>query len=158
MTRSAFALLTLGAAAFALATACPSEDGHEHGTNIPCAEDTRDEPYDPGMEKDTDGGLMTVVLDESTPGPIDIGANTWTLSVADAGSGDPALGCTITAVPWMVDHGHGSNEPVAEEDGAGVYTITDIQVTMAGLWDTELQLTCPGIGEDTVHFVFCIDG
>lgn len=158
MTFPTFARLSPAVVALCLATGCPSDGGHDHGANIPCAEDTRDEAYEPGMEKTTDAGLMTVVLDEADPGPIDIGSNNWTVSVADAASGDPALGCTITAVPWMTDHGHGSNEPVGTEDGDGVYTVTDIQVTMAGLWDTELQLNCPGIGEDTVHFVFCIDG
>ncbi len=138
---------------------CPSGDDDDHASNIPCDEDTRDEAYEPGMEKTTDNGLMTVVLVESTPGPIDIGSNDWTLSVADPATGDPESGCTITAVPEMTDHGHGSNEPVAEETATpGTYDIIGISITMAGLWDTELSLECPVLGDDTIHFVFCIDG
>ena len=148
-------------AALALSTACPDEHEHEHehGANIPCDEDTRDEEYSPGMEKETDEGRMTVVLEEAVPGPIDLGSNAWTISVADPTSGDPESGCTITAVPWMTDHNHGSNSPVAtESDTAGTYEISDLQVTMAGLWDTTLSLECPNLGDDTVHFVFCIEG
>jgi hypothetical protein len=142
-----------------LMSACPTGEPHSHGTNIPCDEDNRDEPYNPGMEKETDVGLMTVVLDASTPGPIDIGNNDWTLSVSDPTTGEAETGCTITAVPWMVDHDHGSNTPVAEEtDTPGTYEIVSVEITMAGLWDTELQLVCPNLGDDTVHFLFCIDG
>ncbi len=152
------ALLFLASLTLAL-TGCPSDDDDHHGNNIPCDEDTRDEAYEPGMEKATDNGLMTVVLEESSPGPIDIGDNDWTISVSDPTSGDAEAGCTITAVPWMVDHGHGSNEPVAVETATpGTYEITGISVTMAGLWDTELALDCPDLGEDTIHFLFCIDG
>jgi hypothetical protein len=142
-----------------LTAACPSSDDHGHGSNIPCDEDTRDEEYTPGLEKATDNGLMTVVLDELSPGPIGIGSSDWTISVSDPASGAAESGCTITAVPWMVDHGHGTNEPVAEETATpGTYEILSVEISMAGLWDTELRLECPNLGTDTASFVFCIDG
>lgn len=42
---------------------------------------------------------------------------------------------TLTVTPWMPAHGHGTTPPTITKDAIGLYTISDINLSMAGLWE-----------------------
>ena len=107
-----------------------------------------------GITKASDAGAFTVAL-TSDPSPPIKGVNTWTLMITDGGGAGVEAG-TVTVTPWMPAHDHGSNS-VAEVtvDGGGQYTVTPVDLHMAGVWDTTITID-DGMAMDEVHFVFDI--
>ena len=123
-----------------------------------CENEDRSVPYEAGMVVDGDDGLLSLRLDEASPTPPDLGDNDWTLTVLDA-DGLPAAGCVLTAIPWMVDHGHGSNEPASEAtDAAGAAFIEAIDLIMPGYWAIAVEAECDDGTTDRVQFDFCVEG
>lgn len=83
-----------------------------------------------------------------SPNPPAIGLAASELTITDAG-GAPATGLTLTVLPWMPAHGHGtSTMPAVSETAPGVYVATPIDFYMAGQW--ELRTTIAGAVDDTV--------
>ncbi len=120
-------------------------DGHESG-------DLEADDYSEGMVKDCDAGQFSVAL-SSEPGPPEKGVNTWTLEVSDH-SGAAVEGATLTVTPTMPEHGHGSQSLAdVTDEGGGQYTVTPVDLHMAGLWDVEITID-GGDTSDRVHFVF----
>lgn len=132
-----------------------------HGTDTHADTDTDTDTggvdvdeYMDGITKASDAGAFTVSL-TSDPSPPIKGVNTWTLMITDGG-GAGVEGGTITVTPWMPAHGHGSNsEAVVTADGGGQYTVTPVDLHMAGVWDTTIAID-DGMAMDEVHFVFDI--
>ena len=47
----------------------------------------------------------------------------------------------ITIIPWMPDHGHGTDrEPSIVPMGDGVYAVEDVVYTMPGLWHLNVDI------------------
>jgi len=122
-----------------------------------CVLDNRGETYQPGMQQAGMNKLFTVKLLDSNPGPPVKGTNTWMIAVADAG-GAPVPGATITVVPFMPDHGHGSPIKVAVTDqGGGQYQLAPLYLFMAGIWQITINITANNMTDQSV-FYFCIEG
>jgi hypothetical protein len=127
------------------------------GTQTACQKDTRKDAYASGLAKS--GASFTVKLLDAQPAPPSKGTNTMTVQVLDA-SGKPVDGASVTLVPFMPDHGHGSAvAPIVKGLGAdGKYTIEKVYLAMAGLWELRFNVQAPGAASSDVTFSFCLDG
>ena len=150
--------------AFALALAasgCSDEAGSSSGTSgsgaTACERDARKDAYASGLAKT--GASFTVKILDAQPAPPTKGTNVLTLQVMDA-AGAPVNGASVTVVPFMPDHGHGSAVmPVVTALGAdGKYTVEKLYLAMAGLWELRVNVTAPGAAPSDVTFAFCLDG
>jgi hypothetical protein len=139
--------------------ACSSEHDTTHSAmpETACARDTRKDVYAAGLEKKT--ASFSIKLVESKPGPPAKGTNEMVFLVADL-SGTPLDGATVTVVPWMPDHAHGSAmKPTTSALGGGLYRASSVSLTMAGLWQIKVavQRLANGSPEEAM-FQFCLDG
>ncbi len=150
------------AIALSFLAACGDDSGGtssstSSGGGTACDRDTRKDVYAAGMAK-TGAGVTVKILD-AQPSPPSKGKNTLTLQVLDAG-GKPVDGATLSIVPTMPDHGHGTSVvPVVTPLGAdGKYTASDVYLAMAGLWEVKITVQVPGGATSDVTFAFCLDG
>jgi hypothetical protein len=131
--------------------------GPDHGTNVPCEEETRKDVYTPGLEKQ--GDTLETQLLAIDPEPADVGRNDWVLAVV--GPDDQRIeGCTITARPWMIEHNHGTSPATVDSVAgaqSGEYELTKLNLFMSGLWDVQLTIECSGDPEE-VSYKFCLEG
>lgn len=127
------------------------------GNATACERDTRKDVYAAGLSKT--GAAMTVKLLDAQPAPLVKGTNTLVLQVLD-GAGKPVDAATITIVPFMPDHGHGSAvAPIVTPAGAdGKYNVSKVYLSMAGLWELRMNVQVPGSTPADVTFSFCLDG
>jgi hypothetical protein len=137
--------------------AAPVPGDPDADTFIPCDDDPRAEHYAPSMQKTGPKGQITVTLLSSDPGPPIKGVNTWKVLVTESGK-TPQAGVTMKVVPFMPDHGHGTNlkpaiTPLAD---VGQYQVTPLYLFMAGLWEVTLNVTTTTGSQDAVVFRFCI--
>jgi hypothetical protein len=124
--------------------------------NIGCQFDSRAMTYAPGMQLSGTGGVLKFAIESATPAPPLKGNNSWSVKILD-GSGAAVTGATMTAVPFMPDHGHGTQvTPVVTPDGDS-YTVAPLYLFMPGLWQVTLDATSAA-GDDSVKFDFCIAG
>jgi YtkA-like protein len=94
----------------------------------------------------TSGQLNVGVRWSPNPPALGFDAAELTLTGTD---GAPAGGLTLTVLPWMPAHGHGtSTMPGVTETTPGVYVATPIDFYMAGQW--ELRTTIVGAADDMV--------
>ncbi|MBX3192704.1 MAG: FixH family protein [Labilithrix sp.] len=152
------ALFTVAALALAL-SGCSSEDpgaSSGGGRQTACEKDTRKDIYVAGLSKQNAG--LSVKLVESTPAPPAKLTNAMTFQVLD-GAGKPLDGATVSVVPFMPDHGHGSQvAPVVTPKGNGTYEVANIYLAMAGLWRITVSVQTPGGAPQEIAFQFCVDG
>jgi hypothetical protein len=159
--------------AVAAGIGCSSDDEGSSGTGGACASDSRKDIYTAGLTKTT--GSMMVRLVESiaisgatrTPGAPHKGTNELTVEILDANGAPLNLtgpdgkflpGVTVTMTPWMPDHAHGSaRKTIVTPSGNGRYTISDIWLSMAGLWQLSVNVTTAS-GSQEAMFQFCLDG
>jgi hypothetical protein len=152
----------IGAAAVSVVIACGGSGGkgsdehqHQDVASDVCHSETGFDTYSDGMSKTSDGG-MTVALTGAVPAPPAQFDNEWTLVVTDA-AGEPVVGATIEVLPWMTEHGHGSNvAPVVQDNEDGTYTVTDINLHMVGVWDTRVTVATSDGAREDVTFSFCV--
>lgn len=145
------------------AAACSGDDddtSSSGGTSGPaggCAADTRKDVYTAGMTKPA--GQYQVKIVEAMPGPMIKGMNAMNIEIVDA-NGQPVDGATVTVTPFMPDHGHGSARPVVvKPEGNGKYAVTEIWLSMAGLWTLTVSVQPAGGGPiQEAVFQFCLDG
>lgn len=132
-------------------------DAGASGGATACDRDTRKDVYAAGLTKA--GATFTVKILDAQPAPPVKGTNTFTLQVLDA-SGKPVDGATVSVVPFMPDHGHGSAVvPVVTPVGTdGKYTVSKVYLAMAGLWEIRIDVQAPGVAATDVTFAFCLDG
>jgi hypothetical protein len=145
------------------AAACSGDDddtsssGGTPGPAAGCAADTRKDVYTAGMTKPA--GQLQVKIVEANPGPMIKGMNAMNIEIVDA-NGQPVDGATVTVTPFMPDHGHGSARPVVvKPEGNGRYAVTEIWLSMAGLWTLTISVQPAGGGPiQEAVFQFCLDG
>jgi YtkA-like len=76
-----------------------------------------------------------------------VGVDAGEFTVKDA-NGAPINGLTLTVVPWMPAHGHGTAvKPVITETSPGIFVATRLYLYMSGHWD--LRTTIGGADGDT---------
>ena len=149
------AVATLGLACFML-LGC-SDDGDSEGEKpmeMPVDCEGRGEAFVAGQVRTSEDGLVAVQLTDAEPAPPAQADNFWTLQLTDAEQ-QPALGVSIVAVPYMVDHQHGTAPQIATERGDGQYELGPLALTMSGLWEITLQLTLADGSETSVVYSFC---
>ena len=148
-------------------SACSSSGGSDNGTSgtsgssgttaSACAQDTRKDIYTAGLAKHT-GGSLSVKAMESTPAPPAKLNNAMTFQVVDA-AGLAVDGASVSVVPFMPDHGHGSSvKPTVTPKGGGLYEVTNLYYPMPGLWRVTVTVQLPNVAPQDVAFSFCIDG
>jgi hypothetical protein len=158
---SAFRVGLLSTGLLALA-ACTSSAGGGESTSgstgsSACDLDTRKDIYVAGLSKTTPGALRVKIV-ESTPAPPAKLNNELTLQVIDS-SGANVDGATLSVVPFMPDHGHGSAiKPTVTSKGGGVYNVVGLYYPMPGLWRVTVTVQLPNVAAQDVAFSFCIDG
>jgi hypothetical protein len=147
-----------------LVGACSSDDTEEGGSsgssggfqNTACAQDTRKDIYTAGLAKQS--AALSVKIVESTPSPPKKGTNTMLLQIDDA-AGKPLEGATVSVLPYMPDHAHGSAvTPVVTAMGGGKYAVAKLYYPMPGLWKVTVTVQMPGAAPQEVAFNFCFDG
>ena len=153
------------ATALVAVAACGTSDGGGDGTSgtsgsatNACAQDTRKDIYTAGLSKKTAGELSVKIV-ESTPAPPAKLTNTMTFQLLDAAN-LPVDGASVSVVPFMPDHGHGSAiKPSVTPKGGGLYAVTNLYYPMPGLWRVTVTIQMPGAAAaQEVAFSFCIDG
>jgi len=76
-----------------------------------------------------------------------VGVDAGELTVTDA-TGTPISGLTLSIVPWMPAHGHGTSvKPQIAETAPGVFVATPLYLYMSGHW--ELRTAIGGADLDT---------
>ncbi len=82
------------------------------------------------------------------------GVNTLQLVVTRATDGAPAAGLELEVVLWMPAMGHGASvkPSVHAETEPGVFTVTNVNLFMPGLW--EIRTTIGGSASDHVTPTF----
>lgn len=135
----------------------PPEASPDAAAPTGCAAEKRADAFALGLSKTLPNGSV-VRLVAATPAPPAKGDNTWTVELVD-GAGKPVSGATLTVVPFMPDHGHGTaTAPTATPEGApGKYRISNMNLPMAGYWDITLSVTV-GATKSDARFGICIDG
>lgn len=149
-----------------------SDDGHEHahdsgestdtggetetgGGEMICEAEDRDDAFAVGLSKSS--ALFTATFVSANPAPPFKGDNSWIVDFTDP-EGVALVEPTITVVPMMPDHGHGTPvvAAVSPTTTAGRYTIEPVNLFMAGLWEITLDVTVGG-EQDSVVFSFCVE-
>ena len=157
-------LVTIAALLTLAATGCGGDDdgaadnAADADAGIGCLEDPRAETFTADMEHQGRDGLLTFVIEAGDPAPPAKGNNTWTVKVVD-GAGAPVGGATVTASPFMPDHGHPTSvvPQVTEGEGEGEYNISPLYLFMPGLWEITIQAVS-GDTTDSAKFSFCVQG
>jgi YtkA-like protein len=99
----------------------------------------------PAQSVTTSSGQLTIDLRWSPLVPAK-GIDAAELTFHD-GAGNLVDGLTVTAVPWMPAHGHGTSvNPVMMSTGPGVQVATPVYFYMSGEW--QLRVTIAGTTED----------
>ncbi|HUQ04607.1 MAG TPA: hypothetical protein VM261_19035 [Kofleriaceae bacterium] len=152
MPRLLVAVLVASSASLA---ACAGDDGGE--TMVNCATEDRDDDYLAGMSK-TGAGGMTFTLTSAAPSPPGRDDNAWVIDIATPSG--PFSG-TVTVVPFMPDHRHGTPVEVVvtpDPQTPGRFTAAPINLWMPSLWEITIRATPAGGTADSAVFRFCIAG
>jgi len=99
------------------------------------------------------GALVTAEVIEAEPSSPLKGSNAWTVALT-SDAGEALTGCAIHLVPFMPDHGHGSNEvdSVELESTPGHYALEGFELSMPGYWELNAEVTCPTLEPDELTF------
>jgi len=128
------------------------------GETISCQNDSRVMTYTPNMSVMSANGTLKFVLVRSDPPPPAKGNDTWTIRINDA-SGAPVSHLTLSAVPFMPDHGHGTSVTAqVTSNGDGTYTVTPLYLFMPGVWRITLTTVADAGPSDSAIFYFCVPG
>ncbi len=96
-------------------------------------------------------------LVSSTPAPPQKGNNAWVVQISHPG---PLDGATLSIVPFMPDHGHGTAVvAVVTPTANGTYNVSPVNLFMTGLWSVRINILDPSAGNaelDHVAFLFCV--
>jgi YtkA-like len=132
------------------------ETGGETDGESVCAVETRNDEFAIGLSKS--GNSVRATFVSASPAPPIKGDNTWVLDITDL-SGAPLAVPTITALPMMPDHGHGTpiNAVVTALADAGRYELTPVNLFMTGYWQITIDVTLAGGEQDSLMFGFCVE-
>jgi hypothetical protein len=112
--------------------------------------------YAPDMSQEGTSSTLKFVLLDADPAPPNLANMTWTLKILDA-SGAPVKDANFTSIKtWMPQHGHPSTAiPVPSNNQDGTYTIKNVYLYMAGVWQVTFNVTA-GTTTDSGMFTFCL--
>lgn len=98
----------------------------------------------------SDGGAYRVSVHSAPDAAPSRGVNTLRLVFTRVADGTPVSGLELDVLPWMPAMGHGTSVKPSVESGPdpGSYTVTDVNLFMAGLW--EIRTTIGGSASDHV--------
>jgi hypothetical protein len=109
-------------------------------------------PPEPLATMNTASGAWQVAVRTSPQPPIK-GVDAVQLQITDA-TGAGVDGLTLSAVPWMVAHGHGTSAHTrVVPQGLGVYQIENVYLYMDGRWELRTSLASADV-TDAVTPVF----
>jgi hypothetical protein len=147
---------------------CGSDAHHDDAgmhmdADFATCQDTPAVTYMPGLMVTSTSGayvaeLVSAVTEGTPPIPsVEVGVDTFVVSVTDAASGMPAA-VTLTAQrPTMPQHGHGATiDPVVTPGDPGTFTISMLKFFMAGYWELKLDLQPATGAADRVTFAICV--
>jgi len=119
---------------------------------------TTPDAYVANLYKVGDNEVFSVMLTASSPLPKYTDVYDWTLQVFD-GEGNPLTGLAMEAEPTMPEHGHGTFPLVTDavEEPSGVYTLPQLDLFMAGVWEVEIRVTNTDEGADISRFYFDLE-
>lgn len=145
--------------ALALA-ACGSDDecaGHTHEPKCLVCSQSDHDSFTSGTVKVGNDGNLKLEIVSADPSPHQEGNNTMVVKVMDA-SDQPLTGVTFDVVETYYPPGqHGTPiVPEITENGAGEYSITQINYVHEGIWTLTMELTA-GSMTDTLFFEFCVE-
>jgi hypothetical protein len=144
-----------------LLTACGSASGGggtgastSEGT---CDTDSRAQAYATGLSATSMDGTIKMSFVNASPSPPAKGLNTWTLQLT---SSTQVTASMISLQPFMPDHGHGPSvtptvTPMATQ---GMFSVSDIDLFMPGIWANTFTITPASGPAETLVFTFCVDG
>jgi hypothetical protein len=130
---------------FSLILAC---EGDMEMSESPCMEETRASTLEQGAT--FEGGTFTLVVEALSPATPVVGENTWELAIPGSS------GCTVDVVHIMPDHGHGGPLGGVESMGADVWEVQDLEFTMGGYWEIDVEITCDD-ATAVVPMALCVD-
>jgi hypothetical protein len=143
--------------------------GDDDALFVTCDTDESVPPYEPGRQVISTGtGKLAIKWLQNIPGPPGgapgppvKGNNTWTVQVEDVETGTALDGLTLTILPWMVLHNHGTLEVTVTPSGEpGQYTLAPMYLYMSGVWDVRFTIvgapTDVGAASDTATIKICI--
>jgi hypothetical protein len=149
--------LAMVLAHLALACSSPSTDDTPKDEELPEAVcEGRAKDFFPGMSESTKDGSSSIALVAATPEVPVNSDNFWTLALTDADE-EPIDGATIVAVPYMVDHGHGTAPQLAVGMGDGQYELGPVTLTMPGFWEVTLEVTLEDGAETSAIYAICAE-
>jgi hypothetical protein len=149
-------LLLLLAACGGSSSSTANNEGIDAGDVIDCSTDSRVFSYKAGMSVKSANGQLSYELVQSNPGPPAKGNDVWNLMVTDTATGAPQPSLSLSVLPFMPDHGHGSSvDAQITNGGAGNYTVTPLYFFMPGVWRITFTNNA---NSDTAIFFFCVPG
>ena len=109
---------------------------------------------EPAATVTSDSGSYRVSVHSAPDAQPTRGVNTLQMVVTRVGDGAPAVGLELGVVPWMPAMGHGASvkPSVHAEAAPGVFTVTNVNLFMPGLW--EIRTTIGGSASDHVTPTF----
>jgi hypothetical protein len=143
-----------------LSLACSSSastNDTPQGEELPEAEcEGRAHDFAPGMSEPTRDGELNVALVSASPEVPSNTDNFWTVALTNA-DGQPIDDATIVAVPYMVDHGHGTAPQLGVATGEGRYDLGPVTLTMPGFWEITLELTLADGAKTSAIYPICVE-
>lgn len=143
--------LLLWVAAGAALPACHSTSAAPNDADfITCEAEPRATKYEPGMQVTSTNGAFIVKLvkntfTDSSGIPKDEsfvkGYDVWTVETDAANTMTPLDDLSINVTPYMPDHKHGTTPVgVMAAGSAGVYTMSPVNLYMAGYWEVTFDI------------------
>lgn len=134
----AWALRIVGSVLLVAASGCSSAGASDPGAFAET----------PATVLTTDTGSYRIALHSAPDAQPSRGVNSLRLVVTKMADGSPAPGLDVDVVPWMPAMGHGASVKPTVQRGAepGVYTVTNVNLFMPGLW--EIRATIGGSTSD----------
>ena len=112
--------------------------------------------YRVGMAKTSTSGNITVELADANPAPPGYGENHWSLKVTDAAHA-PVAGARVNLTLRMPDHAdHMMPGTVGTQTSDGTYDVSNLGLTMAGLYNITVEVALDAGASDRVVFQFCV--
>lgn len=100
----------------------------------------------------TDTGAYRIAVHSAPDPQPSRGVNALRLVITTVLDGNTAAGLNVDVVPWMPAMGHGSSVTPSVQAGAegGVYTVSNVNLFMPGLW--EIRIGIPPRDHATAKF------
>lgn len=94
----------------------------------------------------TESGTYRVAVHSAPEAAPTRGVNTLQMVVTRASDGAAATGLELDVVPWMPAMGHGASvKPTVHAEAApGVFTVTNVNLFMPGLWEIRTSINGSG--------------